>query len=66
MGRRKDEKPFSKDVAAVSEERARDIVLSDLGSKHRTKRRDITITSVQQIKSEDVKDVAVKQKIEGA
>jgi large subunit ribosomal protein LX len=51
--------PFTKEVAAESEEEAVEKVLSLLGSKHRTKRRDIKIQRVEELRPEEVIDPVV-------
>jgi len=48
--------PFSKEVLADSEARARENILSDLGSKHRAKRRQIKIEKVVEIKVDEIED----------
>lgn len=52
--------PFTKEVAAPTQEEAVERVLSLLGSKHRTKRRDIRIDEVKEIGAEEVSDPAVE------
>ena len=48
MGRLRKQK-FVKEVAAEDEARAREILFSDLGSKHGTPRRRIAIASVEEV-----------------
>ncbi len=50
---------FSKEVAAQDEEKAVERVLSLLGSKHGTKRKDIRIQSVAEVAQEDIVDPVV-------
>ncbi len=50
---------FSKEVAAKDEEEAVERVVSILGSKHRTRRKDIKIERVTEIPSEEVVDPVV-------
>lgn len=56
---------FAKEVAADSPDGAREHVLSDLGSKHRVKRRRIEILEVQEIAASDVTDPVVRHRIGG-
>lgn len=57
MGRT--QQPFTKEVAAADAEEARERVLSDLGSKHRTKRKDIHVDEVSEMSAAEVEDPAV-------
>ena len=61
MGRKPS--PFAKEVAAADKKAAEEVVLSDLGSKHKVKRYDITIDKVTELKSDDVRDLSVRFKI---
>lgn len=56
---------FTKQVAAESEERARDRLLSDLGSKHRLRRRQVEILEVRELTDEEVSDPVVRHRIGG-
>jgi len=56
--------PFTKEFFASSEEEARDKLLCDLGSKHRTKRRDITISEIKKIKVEEITDTHLRKLME--
>lgn len=53
--------PFSKDVLAESEARARERILSDLGSKHRASRRQIRIDKIVEIKPDEIEDPLLRQ-----
>lgn len=61
MGRVKAQ-PFAIEVAADSEERAREVLLSELGSKHKTPRRRIAIASVAEVPPDQVESAVVRQK----
>ena len=61
MGRKPN--PFAKEVAAADKKAAEEVVLSDLGSKHKVKRYDITIDKVTEMKPEEVTDLTVSFKI---
>ena len=55
--------PFAKEVAAMDKKAAEEVVLSDLGSKHKVKRYDITIDKVTELKPDEVQDSAISFKI---
>lgn len=57
MGRTR--QPFTLEVAAETREEAVERILSDLGSKHRAKRRDITIAEAVEVPPEEVEDPVV-------
>ena len=61
MGRERRQK-FVKEVAAEDEARAREILFSDIGSKHGTPRRRISIASVEAIPADQVEDTVAKAK----
>ncbi len=54
--------PFSKEVAADSEDQAREVLLSDLGSKHGTPRRRIVIEGVSEVPPDEVSDPVARTK----
>ncbi len=62
VGYRKSMQNFSVQVAADDENAAREKVLSDLGSKHRKKRVEITFTEVKPLAAADVTDAVVKHR----
>ncbi|MFQ5837996.1 MAG: 50S ribosomal protein L18Ae [Thermoplasmata archaeon] len=51
--------PFTKEVAAKDEDEAVEKLLSLLGSKHRTRRKNIKIQRVEEIQLEEVIDPVV-------
>ena len=55
--------PFAKEVAAMDKKAAEEVVLSDLGSKHKVKRYDITIDKVTELKPDEVSDSAISFKL---
>ena len=61
MGRKPN--PFAKEVAAADKKAAEETILSDLGSKHKVKRYDITIDKVTELKPEEVQDPAISFKL---
>ncbi|MGQ9583546.1 MAG: 50S ribosomal protein L18Ae [Thermoplasmatota archaeon] len=63
MGRRV--QPFSMEVASDEREGVEERVLKELGSRHRTKRRDIRIERVEELSPESVSSLAVKMMLEG-
>jgi len=48
--------PFSREVMAVKPEDALELVYSEVGSKHRAKRREIFIVSMRELKPEEISD----------
>lgn len=56
---------FSKELAAEDEARAREKLLSDLGSKHGIARKYIEIAQVAQVPSGELRDHAVRYAVEG-
>ena len=54
-------KVFSREVISLKEEHVREKILSELGSRHRVKRRDITIIEVKEIKPEDARDLGIRR-----
>jgi large subunit ribosomal protein LX len=57
--------PFKKEVAAKDQVEAVKRLFSDLGSKHRVKRRNIKITSVEELEKDQVQDSIVEFLIKG-
>lgn len=57
--------PFKKEVAAEDQVDAVKRLYSDLGSKHRVKRRNIRITSVEELPEDQVQDSIVGFLIKG-
>ncbi|MEW5936359.1 MAG: 50S ribosomal protein L18Ae [Candidatus Thermoplasmatota archaeon] len=53
---------FAKEVAADDKEDAMEIALSDIGSRHRVKRRDIKIEEVVEIPFEEIESPTVRIK----
>jgi len=56
---------FEKEVTALKPEDAVETVYTDLGSKHRAKRFQIRIRTVEEIKPEDIKDPVLKKFVLG-
>jgi len=63
VGYRQSIQNFSVQVAAADENAAREKVLSELGSKHRKKRGEITLTAIKPLAAADVTDPIVKHQI---
>lgn len=57
------EQPFSIEMAAEDEAAVREKTLSNIGSKHKMKRWQITITSVEEIPADQVQSHLVKYQI---
>lgn len=55
---------FSREILADSEKGALEKVLSEVGSKHKMKRRQIDIDEVKEVKPEEVKDPRVLAMLE--
>ncbi|MBN1109461.1 MAG: hypothetical protein JXA45_01745 [Methanomassiliicoccales archaeon] len=60
---RKIDQIFKVQVAAADEKEAVEKVLSDLGSKHRVKRVNVTITEVRSMEPAEVTDPVVKYQL---
>ncbi len=56
---------FSKELAADDEARAREKLLSDLGSKHGVARKYIEIAKVAEVPGSEVRDQVVRYMVEG-
>ncbi len=56
---------FSKEVAAKNPAEALDVLLSDLGSKHRVLRKFVKVENVEEIPPDKVENPVVKWKIGG-
>ena len=57
------EQPFSIDMAAEDEAAVREKTLSTIGSRHKMKRWQITITDVKELPADQVTDHVVKYQI---
>lgn len=56
---------FSKEIAAADEAAAREKLLSTLGSQHGVERRYIEIAAVAAVPTEELRDPAVRYRVEG-
>ncbi len=56
---------FVKDVAAEDDARARETLLSDLGSRHGVRRTLIQIQRVREVSQEEIRDPAVEFRVKG-
>ena len=52
---------FAMEMLALKEEHVRERVYSDIGSRHRVKRRQITFKEVKELKPSDVTDVDLRK-----
>jgi large subunit ribosomal protein LX len=59
------ETSFKKEVAAIKPEHAIERVYTELGSKHRVKRFQIKILSVEEIKPEEIENPILKKLVIG-
>ncbi|MFW9843258.1 MAG: 50S ribosomal protein L18Ae [Candidatus Thorarchaeota archaeon] len=51
---------FSRELLADKESHVREKILSELGSRHRVKRREITISEIKEIKPEEVQSLELR------
>jgi large subunit ribosomal protein LX len=56
---------FEKEIRALKSEDAVETIYTDLGSKHRAKRFQIKIETVEEIKPEDIKDPNLRKMVLG-
>ena len=56
---------FTKEVISKDKKEATEFILSDLGSKHKVKRRDIHIKAVSEIKAEECADPVALARAKG-
>jgi len=61
MGRIRKQR-FVKEVAAEDEARAREVLLSEIGSKHGTPRRRIAIASIEEVPADKVESSVARAK----
>jgi large subunit ribosomal protein LX len=52
---------FSKEMISSKESHVRERVLSELGSRHRVKRKDVVITKIEEISPEDVSSLELRK-----
>ncbi|MHA1951936.1 MAG: 50S ribosomal protein L18Ae [Candidatus Thorarchaeota archaeon] len=52
---------FSRELLAEKESHVREKILSELGSRHRVKRRDITVEEILEIKPEEVQNLDLRK-----
>ena len=60
---RQGQQPFCVEVAADSEDAAKEQIVSTLGSRHKLKRWQINITEIKELAPEEIQDHVVKYKI---
>ena len=51
---------FTKEVIAKTKENAKEILLSDMGSKHRVKRRSIELKNIEEITVDQIENPVIK------
>jgi large subunit ribosomal protein LX len=56
---------FSKEYVAADKKLVEEKALSDLGSKHHVKRRDMKIEKVEEIAIDQIKNTSIRQLVEG-
>ena len=52
---------FSRELLGEKEDHVRERILSELGSRHRVKRKEITITAIKEIKPEEITDLKLRK-----
>jgi large subunit ribosomal protein LX len=52
---------FSRELLAEKESHVREKILSELGSRHRVRRREIEITEIKEIKPEEVQNLDLRK-----
>ncbi len=53
-------RPFTKEIIGTTKKNAEGILLSEIGSKHRVKRRNINIQNIEEITIEQIESPVVK------
>jgi large subunit ribosomal protein LX len=56
---------FTKEIASKSKDTALEHLLSDMGGRHRTKRKNIKIHDVKELKLNEIENPLVKDELEG-
>jgi len=56
---------FQKEVRALKPEDAKEIIYAELGSRHKAKRFQIQIATVEEVKPEDIKDPVLRKMVLG-
>jgi len=52
---------FSRELLGEKESHVHEKILSELGSRHRVKRKDITITEIKEIKPEEIQSIDLRK-----
>ncbi|WP_455392567.1 50S ribosomal protein L18Ae [[Eubacterium] cellulosolvens] len=56
---------FTKEVIVTTKQNAEEYIYSILGSKHRVKRREITISKIEELPNDKITDPIIKQLVGG-
>jgi len=56
---------FTKEVAAENPAQAKEVILSDLGSKHRATRKFVKVEKIQELREDELESPVVKWKVGG-
>ncbi len=56
---------FSKEVASEDEDTAVECLVSDIGGRHRTKRKNVKIIGISELKPEEVENPLVREELGG-
>ena len=62
---RQGQQPFSVEIAADSEAAAKEQIISTMGSRHKVKRWQITISEIAEIANDQIENSVVKYKVTG-
>ncbi len=56
---------FSKEVAGKDKDTALECLLSDMGGRHRAKRKNIKVSNITELKLEEIENPLVRDELEG-
>jgi large subunit ribosomal protein LX len=56
---------FQKEIRALKAEEAKEVIYAELGSRHRAKRFQIKIVTVEEVKPEDIQDPMLRKMVLG-
>ena len=62
---RQGQQPFCVEVAAENEDAAKEQIVSTMGSRHKVKRWQITVSEISEISAEQIENPVVKYKVTG-
>ena len=56
---------FRKEIASMDENTALERLVSDMGGRHKTKRKNIKVAAVTELKLEEIEDPLIRDEVEG-